>query len=427
MLALVALKGGSEMAATYLQKLRLFSRDVRLYLIAAALSGFTVDGVHAVLMNLYLLRLGHGPEFIGLVNAAGALAFTLFCLPAGALGKRWGSRRIMIVGVSLMMAGGGLLPLVEFIPATWQAEWLLATNMLAGLGLALYYVNGIPFLMVATDPEERNHAFSVQMALAPLAGFVGSLVGGTLPRVLATMLGVSLDGPVAYRYPLLGAALLLFPGVLALTATREMRAERGPEHMRETGRGPYGLIVLIGLIVVLRLAGYGVTSTFFNVYLDAGLHTSTALIGALSAARQLLSVPAALIAPLLVARWGNGRTIAVGSLGIALSMLPLALIPHWSTAGLGFLGVTALFSMTAAPLRVYSQEIVSPGWRAAMSGVVMMGAGLSTSAVAFGGGYLITTWDYPGLFLTGAGLTAAGALFFWAYFRVSRGDLTLAT
>jgi predicted MFS family arabinose efflux permease len=104
-------------------------------------------------------------------------------------------------------------------------------------------------------------------------------------------------------------------------------------------------------------------------------------------------------------------------------MLPLALIPHWGAAGLGFMGVAALFSMTTAPIRVYSQEIVSPGWRAAMSGALMMGAGLSASAMALGGGYAIATLGYRSLFLAGAGLTAAGALLFWAYFRVPRGEL----
>jgi predicted MFS family arabinose efflux permease len=127
-----------------------------------------------------------------------------------------------------------------------------------------------------------------------------------------------------------------------------------------------------------------------------------------------------LIAPLLVARWGNGRTIVLGSLGSALSILPLAFIPHWAAAGLGCMGAAALYSMVGAPFRIFSQEIVPPAWRAAMSGALMTGAGLSVSAMAFGGGYLITALGYPGLFLTGAGLVVAGTLVFWGYFRAPR-------
>ena len=141
------------------------------------------------------------------------------------------------------------------------------------------------------------------------------------------------------------------------------------------------VITLLALVVGLRLAGRTTVTTFFNVYLDADLQISTALIGLLAAAGKLLSVPAALMTPLLIERWGKERTIIWGSLGLAFSILPLALIPHWSAAGLGFMGVTALFSITSAPIRVYSQEIVSPEWRTTISGALTMGADELTQSV----------------------------------------------
>ncbi len=408
------------MATNYVQKLRLFKRDVRLFLVTAALCGFAMDGFSAVLFNLYLLRLGYGPEFIGLVSAASALAFTLCCLPAGMLGARWGSRRTMMVGLSLLAAGAGGVTLVEFVPLNGQPLWLLATNTLAGIGLALYFVNGIPFLMAATGPEERNHAFSVHLAIVPLAAFAGSLLAGVLPRVFAAVLDVSLDHPATYRVPLLIAALLFIPGVLALLPTQEFRAHQAQESRSKKERAPYGLIVLIGLIVLLRFAGQGAANTFFNVYADVGLQTSTALIGALSAVRGLVAVPAALVAPLLMARWGKGRTIVVGSLGGALSLLPLALIPHWGAAGLGVVGLSALNSMTGTPFRVFTQEIVEPRWRAAMSGALMTGAGLSVAVMASGGGHLVTAMGFSGLFLVAAGLVVVGTALFWATFCAPR-------
>ena len=409
------------MVSAYLQKLSPFNRDVRLYLISSGLRGFAGDGIRAVLLNLYLVRLGYGTEFVGLVNAAGALAFSVFCLPASTLGTRWGSRLMMIAGMSLMVVGNGMLPVAELVPATWQTGWLLATSALAQGGLALYFVNGIPFLMNVTGPAERSHAFSLQLALTPLAAFAGSLIGGALPRVFAAVLSVSPEDPVSYRYPLLIAALLLIPSVLALLPTREGTARQAQERKAEAvgaGRAPYGLIAFIGLVAFLRFTGRGAVMTFFNVYMDTSLHVSTELIGTLSAAAQLLSVPAALAAPLVVARWGQGRTVFLGSLGIALSVLPLALIPHWTAAGLGLMGVVALSTMTTVPLRVYSQEIVSPVWRSAMSGALMMGAGLSISAMALSGGYTIAAVGYRSLFVTSAGLTVVGALLFWAYFGV---------
>lgn len=172
---------------TYLQKLRLVSREIRLYLVTTALVGFCYMGIYVVLFNLYLLRLGYGPEFLGLVSSASSLAYAISSFPAGALGRRWGIRRTAIAGVSLIVADLGLPPLAEMAPATMQPAWLLVTYSQAWCGASLYGVNADVFIIGATGPEERSYAFSMQMATWPLAGFAGSLVGGLLPGLFATV------------------------------------------------------------------------------------------------------------------------------------------------------------------------------------------------------------------------------------------------
>ena len=52
--------------------------------------------------------------------------------------------------------------------------------------------------------------------------------------------------------------------------------------------------------------------------LDAHLQAPAALIGTLMAVGQLLAAPVALTAPLLVDRWGTGRTVFRGRLGAAM-------------------------------------------------------------------------------------------------------------
>lgn len=402
---------------TYLQKLRLFSRNVRLYLITAALVGFCYMGIYVVLFNLYLLRLGYGPEFIGLVSSANALAYAISAFPAGALGRRWGIRRTTIAGVNLIVAGLGLPPLAELAPAAMQPGWLLVTYSLAWCGASLYSVNADVFIMGATGPEERSYAFSMQMALWPLAGFAGSLVGGLLPGLFATLSRAPLAHPAPYRYSLLIAALLFTPAVPTLLATSEVTTAHTRESAASMRHAPYGLIGLLALVQLLQGAGEGVTRTFFNVYLDVGLHVATQQIGTLAAVGQLLSVPAALVTPLLVDRWGNRRVFIWASLGTALSLLPLALIPHWGAAGFGSVGVMALAAVWHPAYIMYRMEITSPSWWAVVNGATNMAMGLSWSGMSLGGGYIVTALGYPSLFLTGAGVTAAGALLFWAIFN----------
>jgi MFS family permease len=398
--------------SAYLNKLRSFSRNAWLYLITFALWG-AFFGIQGVVLNLYLMRLGYGPEYVGWVNGLGRLVMGLCSLPAGALGGRMGVRRAILVGMLLGVVGFGLLPMAEFIPPALQQGWVLATSSVGWLGGALWFVNGRPFLMGATRGDERHHVFSVSQALLPLAGVVGSMVAGLLPATFGRVLGVSLEQPEAYRYPLFLAAVLLLPGVPVLAATREVSSEEAltkKEQQKIAGAGaaPYVLIAVLSLVTLLRATR--VETTLFTVYLDSGLRVSPSLIGVLMAVGKGLAAPAIFFAPLLIERWGQSRTILWGTIGMALCLLLLALVPHWGAAGLSYVGLTALGLIVRPAFTVYSQESVPPGARALMSGATTMAGGLSSSGMALGGGYLIAAWGFPSLFVTAAALTVGGAL-----------------
>jgi MFS family permease len=393
---------------------------VRLFLLASVLRGFALLGLHAVLFNLYLLRLGYGPEFVGLVSAAGSFALAGFSPLAGALSTRWGGRRVLILSVALILVGSGLLPCSDLVPDALQTAWLVACSVLMQSGRAAYFVSSLPFLMSVTAERERGFAFSSQVALEPLAAFGGSLLGGALPALCASWFGLSLQAPDAYRLSLALTPFLQLPAIAALLATSDRRARSPAKASGVAGAPPWVPIAVMTVVVMLRTSALGAVGTFFNVYLDDELSVSTAGIGVLSGVAQLLSVPAALLAPPLVARYGRVSGITLGSLCITASMLPLACIPHWSAAGLGFAGATACFAMTTGPIRVHSQEIVAPQWRGTMAGAVLTGVGLTYAAMALAGAYSITALGYRGVFLAGAALTAAGALLFWAVFRMPR-------
>jgi hypothetical protein len=334
---------------------------------------------------------------------------------------------MLIAGLGLLALGYGILPVAEFVPEEWRAYWVLVASLPAYLGLALYLVNGLPFMMGATEPEERSHVFAVHIALVPLAGFLGSLVGGFLPVALSYLLDAPTEDPTLYGYPMWLAAMLLVPGMVVLLRARsaDTLSEPAPAAGAPSGprsMAPYGLLLAVALVTALRFGGRATVTTFFNVYLDESLGVSTALIGGLVAAGQLLAIPAALSSPWLVARRGNVGTIVWGSVGVVLCTLPLALVPRWTAAGFGYVSSWALFSATIGPMRVFTQELVTPRWRASMASIFMMGAGLAFSSVSLVGGFVITAVGYQMLFLIGAGLMAMATLLFWAIFRVPRGE-----
>ena len=161
-------------------------------------------------------------------------------------------------------------------------------------------------------------------------------------------------------------------------------------------------------------------ATFFNVYMDAELNESTGLIGTLIGTALLVGGVAAPSTPVLAARWGHKRVIMRASVGISLSLLLLALVPHWSAAGVGYVGIVSLTMIRFATFSVFHQELVAPRWRRTMAGAYTMAGGLGYAASSLGGGYIITSLGYEKFFLSGLGLALAGTLLFHIYFRAPR-------
>lgn len=406
--------------------LRQLGPVVSRYFLSIALVSFAVDGgVVAVLLNLYLARLSYGPEQIGLVNSAGSLVFALVSLPAGMLGQRFGSRRMLVIGLGILAGGCLLLPLADLLPATQRLGWLIGQIIVVYTGLAIYFVNTAPFLLSVIEAARRNALFSLQTGLSSFAAFVGSLLGGLLPPLCAAIFGLSADDPAAYRYALLLAAVALLPGIVALRALPDARSGHASEAQRPPARGTapsalralVGLLALIALVRTLQVSGLAVVSSFFNVYLDAALRLPSAQIGAIIAAGRLLGVPAALATGRLTARFGNRAVVIGATLGTAVSILPLALIPHWGAAGFGFIGVIGFSWVRYAASLVYFLELVPPQHRATVSGVTEMAAGVCFTLLTFSGGYIIALLGFQTLFLLGAAITALSAGVFWLLFR----------
>jgi hypothetical protein len=156
-----------------------------------------------------------------------------------------------------------------------------------------------------------------------------------------------------------------------LLATRESAAaetEQSTSAAGLVGRVPYGLIIFLTLVQMLQGAGEGAARTFSNVYLDTGLGVATHLIGVLASIGQLTAVPMAFATPLLIARWRNCPTFVRALLGTAFSLLPMAFILRLGVVSLGYVGVMAMSAVWRPPIQVYRMEIVSPRWRAGVTG-----------------------------------------------------------
>lgn len=295
------------------------------------------------------------------------------------------------------------LALADLLPPAWQQPWILALRLLPTCGFSLCSVSAQPFLAGVTSSEERPHAFAVRGALSPLGTVVGSLLGGFLPGFFARIAGGSLDQPRPYGYALAAGMLVYIPVIWALSTLRETGLDtREKRAAQEKGAVPYALLGAIGLVCFLRVGGEFSTGAFFNVYLDSAWSVPTATIGGLIAVANLLTIPAPLLTPPLVQRWGRLGTVLAGALGVAASVAALALVDHWVWAAVAFVCMTILAAMVRSVWVLMTQEVVAPEWRPMAAGVSNLTAALGVTAMSAAGGYIAADFGYRSTFATGA-------------------------
>jgi len=396
----------------YWRQVRGLRREVWTILAAGAALGFTWYGVSDTLLNLYLVRLGFGPRFVGLSAAVAILFYGLASIPAAILSRRLGFRRGMIAGI-LVWVGGSLALASSYLwPERVLPFWVVGTRLLASSGLALYWVSSAPYLAEVTAPGERPHAFSLMMSVNPLGTFLGSLVGGLLPGWIAGAQGGLAPGPY-------GAALALgmtvyLPVLWALARVDGGRPETSAQRAaRGVGRIPYGALLMIGGVCFLRVGGEYAARTFFNVYADSVWLAPTASIGLAISIASLMTIPAPLLTPPLVRRWGRLPTVAWGALGVSASMLLLALGGSFPAASGAYVAMNVAAAMARSVWTLVIQESVGAEWRSVASGVANLFSGLGVSAMAGVGGVLAASLGYSSTFMTGAVLVGLGSGVLW--------------
>lgn len=176
----------------------LHSRSVALFLLASVLVQSTMGALN-VILNLYILQLGFGEDFAGMLMSVKLVTSGLMCIPVGIACARRGVRRGLLTATVAL--GGGVL----LLGITANPFWLVAGAALIGVAQAGKAVSEAPFLVENSDPRIRQNLFSLHFALMMFSNMAGNALSGFLPRLWPQLLA-------GY------AGTLQLYGVLALSA-----------------------------------------------------------------------------------------------------------------------------------------------------------------------------------------------------------------
>ncbi|MFG1899281.1 MFS transporter [Micromonospora carbonacea] len=329
------------------------------------------------------------------------LMLAAFVLLGGALGDRFGRRRVFLLGVVWFAVASALCGLAQ------DTGWLIAARFLQGAGGALLTPGSLSVLQSSFHPDDRGRAIGTWSGLAGVSTALGPFVGGWLvdalswrwiffinlplavPVVLAALRWVpesrdvdaSRTGSGRRRFDVAGAllgalglggvtyALIDAPargvtsppvlasvlvGVLAAVAFVLVERRRGDTAMLPTGLFGSRLFSVLNVFTVVVYAALGGFTFFLAVYLQNVVGWSAMLTGLATVPMTVLLLVGSSRAGALSARIGPRLPLTIGPVVAALGLLLLRGVGPGASYWTDVLPGVALFglglTLVVAPL-----------------------------------------------------------------------------
>ena len=178
----------------YVSRLMSISRNARLYLLFVLLTTLNA-GIYGVIFNLYILKLGFGEDFLGLILSLSSISIGLFAIPAAFVCDKLGRKKTLLIS-SLMLTIS-----ILFLYNTVSDELLIFFSITYGMAQALSLVTGGTLLVENSTAYERMHLFSAYYVIYTVSTLSGNMIGGFMPGMIAG-LSIFPGGAVPYRLTL---------------------------------------------------------------------------------------------------------------------------------------------------------------------------------------------------------------------------------
>jgi MFS family permease len=406
----------SDIVKTYLLRIGQFSRNARLYLVSAILTGAAL-GVYRLLFNFYALSLNLNASIIGTLITINSTTALVLALPLGYLADTLGRK------VSLLL-GGLLTSLAILAMVVFPSQGMLyAMAVVMGAAQSLSAVSMAPFLLENSGPEERTYLFSLSQGLSMTASFVGNSIGGYLPTWIGQARGVEATSSVAYAGSLAiiaGIALIaLFP-LLALRTPHLEAGERSlfaPIGYAIKHSGTIGRMVLPMLITSI---GAGLFMPFMNVFFRVVHHQPDPVVGNVLAWGALAMGIGLIIAPPIAERIGKIQLVVITQ-GLSIPFLALlGFAPWFWMSALAHYVRLSLMNMGGPVYNAFVMENVEPKSRAMVASLTSMAWNFGWAFSPSISGWLQVKYGFGPVYLAVIVIYIFSVYLYWAFFWKSK-------
>jgi MFS family permease len=395
-------------------------------MVATALQGLS-SGIWAVIFNLYLnlKAVGFQPDFIGLMFTVSAIATGLVALPAGLLCERLGPKKALLIG---FMANFVNLAQIVIL----QPSILLVASLSSGLIGTVAWVAAAPFMMENSTQEERTYFFSVDWAIMIIMGVIGNYVGGLMPNLLNTFLGLPTGAngsPIGCRISLgisMALALTMVIPVLLIKEDRMLQRQKISDLISFRNIRSHRTILKFMVPTAMIGFGAGFIVPLFNLFFSLKFSASLEQIGLISSLSSITLGIGTLVAPALSKRLGRVKSIVVCEFLSMPFIMLMTLAPNLALASSAFITRNALMNMAGPISSTLQMELVTETERATTNGLMVMADGVPRALTAWVSGRMMTESDfYTPFLITTLTYFIASSLYFM-FFRKAETQIAKA-
>ncbi len=352
-------------------------------------------------ISYYAHSLGYRPDFIGVLNAMGAIGSLLGAIPIGLLADRIGRKPVLIVSAiftPLFLAATGL---------TTSAPLLLLFSLVQGTAACAYWVTNIPILTESSNAQQRVGILALNSFLLLGVGALGNLLGGAIPEIVAGMLHVSAASTLPLRWGVLTAALFTLVFGLPLWFLREPKrpAHHTPKKRQERApREPFPFMLFAQLLIpdLLFTMGEGAVVGLMQLYFVLRFHLLPGPLGVIFTISGFIGGIFSLTSPLFVKRWGKLRLITLVQYLSAPLMILIGFSPTLPLTIAGEYTRSLLRTLIDPIYAAFAMERVSDRHRATLSGFYSVTWSIGYSIGPTIAGWLQTNITLSASFVFGA-------------------------
>ena len=402
-------------------------RDVAL-LLGARVAMSATRASTSIIVPIYLAGLGYRGVELGVLFLVVALCGAAQAVVIGMFADRYG-RKLFVVAVPLVTAvaaalfTAGTAPALLFVTAALGS---FGRGAGAGGGSIGPYQSAEQALVASlVEPGTRTSVFGALASASAAGGLAGSLLA-LLPQA-GIALGFSGTGPDRFAL-LLVAGCALIAGLLALPV-REPRQEPLPTRIRFTApQRSRGLLYRLSATNTVNGIGVGLFGPFITYWFFVRFGVGTTELGLMFAAINAATIVTNLGAG-RIARWtGLVRSVVWLRVAQALLLVPLALAPTLTVAGLVYLARIIVQRLGMSMRQSFVMGAADPAERAAVASLSQMPSQVAGALVPPVTGYLLDEVSLAVPFVIAAGFQLAYAVLFHVMFgRTVVPEETIAT